>query len=420
MKRKTLKFVPYIMVVILMVSFGAGINAQGDDPILVGHLSYHSGPFAEVGPWFDGITDFTINIINEDPPLGRELASIHQDIGTIGEARAAKKLIELDGVEILLNPAHGYLYYREWLLEYLANNDRPLMPSVHGGAIDREIGGIATEPLFRGSPMDSAQSVATAIQAQQSGAQTIVLIASEIEGHQLQKDAASRAAEELGLTVLASIDIQSEMPSYQNEIDEIESLDPDAVLAFTISWDGATLIKGLTEAGLSTTIIGSSDWVVDDFVEAATMGAIEQQKAVWLVAFTHTENPAWDYYEPLWTNSEYADLAPAAVSYNLQYYDLLIVTALAIEAAGTTDASVWADFVPLVAEGPGTVVYTYEEGIKALRDGEEIDYTGVSGEMNYSDTGVVSGLFGVFEWVSDGDLELVTTIDDTAVLELDR
>jgi ABC-type branched-subunit amino acid transport system substrate-binding protein len=408
------------MVAILIISFGAGINAQGNDPILVGHLSYHTGPFADVGPWFDGITDFTINIINEDPPLGRDLVSIHQDIGTIGEARAARKLIELDGVEVLLNPAHGYLYYRDWLLEYLANNDRPLMPSVHGGAINREIGGTSAEPLFRGSPMDSAQSVAAIIQAQQAGAENIILVASEIEGHQLQKDAAASAAEELGLTILASIDIQSEMPSYQEEIGEIQSLQPDAVLVFTVLGDGATFIKDVADAGLSTTIIGTTEWQGEDFVEATTMDAIEQQTAVWIIAFTHTENPAWEYYEPLWENSEYADLAPAAVSYNLQYYDLLIVTALAIEAAGTTDASVWAEFVPLVAEAPGTIVYTYEEGIEALRNGEDIDYNGISGEMNYTDTGVVSGLFGVFEWASDSELELVATIDDSVVLELDK
>ena len=98
----------------LMLVLGASVSGQDNNPILVGHLTYHTGPFTDVGPWFDGVTEFTLEIINENPPLGRELVLINEDIGTIGEARAARKLVEFDGVEVLLNSAHGYGYYRDW------------------------------------------------------------------------------------------------------------------------------------------------------------------------------------------------------------------------------------------------------------------------------------------------------------------
>ena len=39
--------------------------------------------------------------------------------------------------------------------------------------------------------------------------------------------------------------------------------------------------------------------------------------------------------------------------------------------------------------------------------------------MEYTDTGVVSGLFGIFTWTASGDLELVTVIDDSLVTNLD-
>lgn len=83
---------------------------------------------------------------NETPPLGREQVLINEDIGTIGEGRAARKLVEFDGVEILLNPVHGYSYYRDWLVGFVSHNDRPFKPSVHGGAIDRTIGGNPCQP----------------------------------------------------------------------------------------------------------------------------------------------------------------------------------------------------------------------------------------------------------------------------------
>jgi branched-chain amino acid transport system substrate-binding protein len=129
--------------VLIMLGVAGVSTAQDSNPIYVGHLTYHTGPFADVGPWFDGVTDFTLEIINENPPLDRELIVIHEDIGTIGEARAARKLIEFEGVHVLLNPAHGYGYYRGWIVNYIAANDAPIMPSVHGGAIERTIGGTA-------------------------------------------------------------------------------------------------------------------------------------------------------------------------------------------------------------------------------------------------------------------------------------
>ncbi|MGI9647448.1 MAG: hypothetical protein ACR2OI_02910, partial [Acidimicrobiia bacterium] len=87
---------------------GATTIAPADDmsgePILVGHMTFHSGAFAEVGPWFDGAMQFVIDEINASPPLGRPLEQLSQDIGQIGEPQAARKLVEGDGVEILMGP----------------------------------------------------------------------------------------------------------------------------------------------------------------------------------------------------------------------------------------------------------------------------------------------------------------------------
>lgn len=394
--------------------------AETDKPIKVGHLTYHTGPFGFVGPHFDGATEFPLQLINENPPLGRPMEAVHQDIGTIGEAQAARKLVESEGVEVLLNPAHEYLSYRDWILQYIEDEDLPIMPSVHAGSVDRNYGGTIEEPLFRGSPMDSAQGAAAVLQASEAGAESIAIIAAEIAGMQLQKEAALNAAEELGLEVVAALDIQPEQPSYRSEISRIQGDDPDALIIFMVAEDGGTIVKNAAEAGMSKIIVGTTEWLFEEFPQTATMSAIDQHEAVWAVGFTHTDSPAWEYFEPRWNDSEYAELADASNSYTLQYYDLLNLTALAIESAGTTDASVWAEHVRRVAEPPGKIVYTYEEGIEALRNGEEIDYSGVAGEMNYTDTGVVSGLFGVFEWANETEMERVDVLDGARVLELDQ
>jgi ABC-type branched-subunit amino acid transport system substrate-binding protein len=419
MKRFTMIFFAAMLLFFVAGLMWAG-KKEEEKPIVVGHLSYHSGPFADVGPFFDGITDFTLAFINEDPPLGRKMVAVHQDIGTIGEAQAARKLIESEGAEVLLNPAHEYASYRDWLLQYLIDHDTPVMPSVHGGSIEREIGGTPEEPIFRGAPMDTAQSVAAVIQAKKEGARRVVLLATEIAGSQLQMDAAIKAAKEIGLNVVDTINVQPEMPSYRGEVSRIADVNPDTLLMFSQAEDGGTIVKQAAEAGMSLAIIGTTEWLQDAFAKAATMSAIKQHKKVWISGFSYVEGPAWDFYAPRWRESEYAQYAQPENSYAIEYYDVLNVTALAIEAAGTTEASKWAKKVRDVAMAPGKKVYTYKEGVEALRAGEEIDYSGVTGEFDYTETGVVSGAFGMFEWTSLDNLEQVLILDGKEILDLDK
>jgi len=75
-------------------------------------------------------------VINEDPPLGRPMIAKHVDAGTVGEAQAALGLINDETVDVLLNPAHHYLDYRDSVLAAIAVGRHLLLPSVHGGAID--------------------------------------------------------------------------------------------------------------------------------------------------------------------------------------------------------------------------------------------------------------------------------------------
>ena len=398
----------------------AATGASAQD-IKVGHLTYHTGEFGGFGPFFDAVTDFALEVINEDPPLGRKLVPIHQDIGTIGEARAARKLVDSDGIDILLNAAHNYMSYREYILGEISSNKGPIMPSVHGGAIEAEFGGNAAEPLFRGSPMDSAQGAAALLHAKNAGKQSIVIVATEAAGSQLQKEAGLKAAERLGLEVLADIDVLPEAANYRSVVQRISGLNPDAVIMFSSPPAGGTFVKNAAEAGNSWFIVGSSEWQEPGFIQTATMTAASQHEDVVLAAFSNADGPAWDFYEPKASGSSYAEtIGDVGNSYAIQYYDLLVATALAIEASGGTDAEGWTQAMYDVTGGDGKVVNTYADGLAALRAGEAINYDGVTGTMEYTDTGVVAGIFGIFRWASEDAIERVALADGDEVLKLDQ
>ena len=407
------------MTIALAAAMTAG-SASAQD-IKVGHLTYHTGEFGGFGEFFDAVTDMSLDVINADPPLGRKLVPIHQDIGTIGEARAARKLIDSDGIDILLNAAHNYMSYRDYMLDKQSSDKGPLMPSVHGGAIEAEFGGNASEPLFRGSPMDSAQGSAALLYAKESGKQRVVLVATEAAGSQLQKNAAVGAADKLGIEVLDVIDIQPNQPNYRSVVSKISSVSPDAVIIFSAPADGGAFVKNAAEAGNSWFIVGTSEWQEPGFIETATTDAVGKHESVTLAAFSNADGPAWDFYKPRAEASPHAGkIGDVANSYAIQYYDLLVATALAIEKSGSLDGETWTSAMYDVTGGDGETVYTYADGIAAIRAGKDINYDGVTGSMEYTDTGVVSGIFGIFRWADGESLERVTLVDGDAVLALDQ
>ena len=421
MKRKVLG--KAVLALMMLIAFTVGVSAgggdEGEQPIKAAHLTYYTGAFAEVGPWFEAMVEFSLDVINEDPPLGRRLEAVHQDIGTIGEAQASRKVIEQEGVDIQMGAAHEYFSYRDWLLDYVEANDAPIIPSVHGGSVPREYGGTPEEPIIRGAPMDSGQGVAAVLKAFDAGAQRAVIVASEIEGSQLQYNTALKVADAVGLNVVDAFTVVPEAASYRNEIQRIMDSNPDALLFFSQAQDGATMVKQTAEAGLSLMIVGTSEWLTEIFPGIVGEAAFDTHKEIWIAAYSYMDGPAYEWYKDRLLASEYADVVGVpSNSYNIQYYDTFILTALAIEAGGSVNASDWVPAMRAVAMAPGKVVHTYQEGIDALRAGEDIDYEGVTGSFEINETGVVSGLFGIFEWQGN-ELVEVEKVDDARVLEYD-
>lgn len=397
---------------------GLGTAANAED-IVVGHLTYHTGEFGAFGPFFDGVTEMSLSKINEDPPLGRAMRAIHQDIGTVGEARAARKLVDSDNVDILLNPAHSYMSYREFMLETVAAKGLPIMPSVHGGAIEEAIGGVAEEPIFRGAPMDTAQGIAALVHAKNSGKSSIVIVAAENAGAQLQKEAALRTHEAIGLELLDSIDIDGGASNFRSVVTRINRLNPDAVIVYSPPQGGGSFVKNAAESGASWFIVGPSDWQETEFLDTATRSGVDAQQAVHMTAYAYADNPAWAAYKPFAEASQWVDdIGDVGNSYAIQYFDLLVATALAIEKSGEINTASWTQAMYDVTGGDGEVVYTYEDGLRLIREGKDINYDGVTGSMEYTGTGVVSGIFGIFEWQDDKIVQ-IETIDGDTVLALD-
>ncbi len=364
-------------------------------PVAVCELAYVTGEFAPYGPALSADVVFPVQeVINLDPPLGRPWVNYKEDLGTVGEAQAAKTCLEKDGAEILVSIAHGYRNYRDYMMEYWQANDSPLGPSIHGGLIPGNLGGKAAEPIFRAQGLDEGLGVYAAEYAQSIGAKTVVIFATQVSGFQIAANAAEKAAPILGMQVLARIDEQPELPSYAAVAQKIAQLKPDAVIVQAGSVESATLIKQAAEAGLSLNWIGETGWSQAEFMNelAKTVGS---QKAIGYAAFSaNTTTPAWTFYQPLrdaWVAKSGVD--PTAYygadnPYAFSAYDVMVQTALAVEMGGSYKASDWAPAMFKVGDPPGDKCYTYADCLKLIREGKDIDYDGVTGPGTYTTGGV--------------------------------
>jgi ABC-type branched-subunit amino acid transport system substrate-binding protein len=373
-------------------------------PVVVCELAYYTGSFADYGKSLTNDVRFPIEeVINLDPPLGRAWELRSEDIGDDKEGQAAKTCLEQYGAEILVSIAHQYRTYRDYMMDYWQENDSPLGPSVHGGAIPGNLGGKAAEPIFRAQGLDQALGTYGSLYASTIGAKNIVIFATQVEGFQLAADAAEKAAGILGLNVLQRLDVPAQQPSYQAEAQKIANLKPDAVIVQAGSTESATLIKQAAAAGMKLTWIGETGWSEEQFINTLGTDTIATQTAIGFPSFAPNKStPAWAFFQPLW-DAQLPDVAyDATGQYAFSTYDLLVQTALAVEMGGSYKASDWAPAMFKVGDPPGDICYTYADCLKLIREGKDIDYEGVTGPGTYTGGGVNAVTPAYIPFMADG------------------
>jgi hypothetical protein len=404
-------------------SVGGSAGAQpsiSDEPVAVCELAYYTGEFGAFGESLTEDVIFPVEeVINLDPPLGREWELFHEDLGTVGEAQAARTCLEQHGAEIVVSIAHGYRTYRDFMMDWWQENDSPLGPSVHGGAIPGNLGGKAAEPIFRAQGLDEALGMSGILYAESIGVESVVVFATQGEGFQLAANAAENAAEAVGIEVLDRIDVPAEQPSYRAEAQRIAELAPDAVIVQAGSVESATMIKQAAEAGLSLNWIGETGWIQREFMRTLGTGPIASQEAIGFAAFSYNDTtPAWDFFEELWSSTEPYNDEDATGLYHFSTYDLLVQTALAVEAGGSYLASDWAPAMHEVGEEPGEVCHTYADCLALIREGEDIDYEGITGTGTYTDGGVNHVVQAYTPFNEDGTAGEPVLLDADRALEI--
>jgi branched-chain amino acid transport system substrate-binding protein len=382
-------------------SSGSGSGTGGTSSLPVGGLTLLTGEFASFGKGaLQGMQAGVKQVNDAGGVLGHPFNLIVADSTSdpVDAVPAAVKLVNVNHV-LFENGVAGPL--ADATVSIFTKAKTPFLTP--GGDVNFDKN---TNPyVWRLTPSDSQLGVAMALYAQKQGFHRAALMFTNNSTSAGLADVVRKTVGSLGGSVVSSITLQPDLSSYQSEVSKTLASHPDVIL---IEMDAATAgvvfrqMKG--QNGLSIPLVGTDEDIGADFLKAVT--APVANKALVSIQGGTFESPAAAVFAT----------AVKAVSKdqplaNSQYtYDGMIVAALAMNAAKATTREGVNKGIPMVTAAGGQPVYSYQQGLDALKAGKRITYIGASGPFTYNQYHNVFGPFIAVKASTSGTYSTVATL----------
>lgn len=254
---------------------------------------------------------------------------------------------------------------------------------------------------FRTVPSDTLQGVAVAELMVEDGSATATIIARQDAYGESLLTSIEEAFVEFG-GVASTVSYDPDATSFQAEVDTVVSERPDAVVLVGFA-ESAAIIDSLSAAGIGAeTRIYLVDGNIGDYLgETVTHpGALAGARGTL---------PAAEVSDDLAARMSAVDPSLVDYSYGPETYDAVIVVALAAVAAGTDNPAEIARQVNAVTRD-GEPCVTFADCVALLGDGQEIDYDGASGPLEFDRPGEPSvGSFTVMTYGADNLIDEAAT-----------
>lgn len=392
---------------------GGPPNASFD--LVIGDLVPLTGDLSAFGPPGRKAADLAVDQINE--ALGETGADItvnveHADTQTQEQAavQAARQLVS-GGAGCLA----GAWASSNTIPVGTSVAARQRVPLISPASTSAEITGLNDNGfVFRTAPSDNLQGPALAdvVEEELGGTDGVISLAGRNDAYGEGLLEAFKAAwEEKGGQTQGPVLYDPEQPNFNSEASEIVSGNPagyvivdfpetyarmGAALARTGDFDASTLFVTDGLAAESVEKVGSPERALVG-ARGTRPGLPEGQEVV-------------TAFDELFTSAP----GPNRQSFDAQNFDATMLCFLAAVAAGSGEGPDIQEKLQEVSGAPGTQ-YTYQqlpEAIEALQQGEDIDYQGVTGPIDFDDAGdPTAATYEVFTYNDDGELEVVRTIE---------
>ena len=318
-------------------------------------------------------------------------------------ADVARDMVEEDGVHAIVGPSSSANS-----LLVIERVSAPLeTPTISPSATSPRLTDAADDGFFfRAALSDVSQGPVLARVAREQGFSNVGLVyVDDAWGQGLYEAFAQSWTGALRAAPLARA-----QDSYLPELRQTAEDGAEALVVITLDAEAMTLVREALENGLYDRFVFGDASKSPDLVRE--IGG-ERLGGMYGVAGASAPDSAasaaWDAAYA----AEYG--GPPGFAYVKETYDATIALALAAQAAGSTDGAAIRDSLRDVGSAPGQAAIAGPEGVaaalRALADGNDVDYDGASSSMDWDDNGDLRrGHVGVWRFTEDERIENVETV----------
>lgn len=384
----------------LTVAPGMDWASAQDGQITVGVLMPLSGAGGSFGQEMMASAKVALEEINAaGGPLGRQIRLIEENDETSPEVavRGARKLVDVDKVSAIIGTWASSVTLA---VAPIVQEKKIVQFSTSGASRITEVQ--KNGYVFRTEPDDLLFGKAYAEYANQQGWKRAAVLGLNVPFTEMTVEAFRQRFIERGGEVTSFTTYNEDQTTFRTEVSKAFADNPDFIHISGYEPDITAVLKAAYQSGLSGRFIVPGFAVSQELIKNAGPAA----EGLLLVEEGVAEtSPAYQRLSKVLGGDRY-------YSFGAQAYDQLVLLALAIEAAKSTDGTELMEAVKKISGPGGTKVSSFAEGVELLRKGNDIDYEGASGPIDFdADGNIVKANFRVSE-VKDGKITPVGQISD--------
>ncbi len=355
----------------------------------VGTVLPVSGDLSTLGPGMQKSVDLAFDLVNEAGGVnGGNISAIHRDSGTSEQVGtdAASGLVNVEGVNVVLGAVSSGVTIAIAESVTIPSGVLHISPASSSNAITALAD---NDMVFRTRVNDAVKSQVLAELAVAAGYQRVsTTYVNNAYGASLN-ESFIEAFEGMGGNVTATVSHELGQASYLSEIRDSAEGSPEVLLTIAYPDSGQILLREAAEGEYY------DDFMFVDVTRSQSMfDAIGGNyfEGDFGVSPGAPDSPGVQAFRQLY--SERTDGDPSA-SLITEAFDAAVVLALAIEKAGSDDPVAVRDALRSVANPSGEVVGPGDiaRALELVRDGEDINYVGASGDVDFDEFGnVVSSM----------------------------
>jgi ABC-type branched-subunit amino acid transport system substrate-binding protein len=377
-----------------------GGAAAGGGTAVIGVAAPLSGEAAVFGTPVDKTVRTVVKEVNDSGGInGTKLEVVTEDEKFNAEdgVRVVNKLVNQDDAQAIIGITSGTLMAS---LEYAKQNEVMII-SPYAGIVEYE--GVGGDYTFRTIGPDSLDGLTIASGLNQEGMERISILHENSDSAESTSRWLGEFFPKLGGEVIDTVTFNAGQGSYLAEVRKASAGDPDAIFLATTAESAVPILREAERVGVDSKWSFIIELSNSEFAEEVgpelvegdygqiTLGAEDSDAYAHMLEALEATYPG---------ESEDIAGAPAAA----QDYDAMVVTALAMVAGGEATATAVNENYAKIANPPGTKVTSYTQGKEALEKGEDIDYVGASGPVDFNESGTAAPDYAFLQ-AKSGDFE---------------